>query len=81
MKICSLKNGETADLNVNKNHVILSVGSADRVEYDFETETEAFDAMQEYKDVLTDFLALLSQFRERQVDFNALEVPYECNND
>lgn len=81
MKICTLKNGETADVNVNKNHVVLSVGSADRVEYDFETETEAFDAMQEYKDVLTDFLALLSQFKDRQIDFNVSEVSNECNND
>lgn len=81
MKICTLKNGETADVNVNKNHVVLSVGSADRVEYDFETETEAFDAMQEYKDVLTDFLALLSQFKDRQIDFNLSEVSNECNDD
>lgn len=81
MKICSLKNGESADVNVNKNHVILSVGSADRVEYDFETETEAFDAMEEYRDVLTDFLALLSRFKNRQVDFNSVEVFHECNND
>lgn len=81
MQLCRLKNGETADINVNKNHVILSVGFADRVEYDFETETEAFDAMQEYKDVLTDFFALLAQFRDRQSVSSVMEVSDECNND
>lgn len=80
MKVCTLNNGETVDVNVNKNHVILSVGSADRVEYDFETETEAFDAMEEYKDVLTDFLALLSQFKGRSVNFDAKDDDDECTN-
>lgn len=78
MKVCTLNSGETVDVNVNKNHVILSVGSADRVEYDFETETEAFDAMQEYKDVLTDFLALLSQFKARSVNFDVKDDDDEC---
>lgn len=65
MKVCCLNGSETVDVNVAKNHVILSVGSADRVEYDFETETEALDAMQEYHDVLADFLALLTAYRSR----------------
>lgn len=65
MRVATLKNGETVDLNVQKNRIILSVGDDDRVEYDFETETEAYDAMDEYKAVLSDFLALVQSYRQK----------------
>lgn len=65
MRIATLKAGETVDVNVQKNRVILSVGDDDRVEYDFETETEAYDAMDEYKAVLSDFLALMQSYKQK----------------
>lgn len=65
MRVATLKDAETVDLNVQKNRVILSVGDDDRVEYDFDTETEAYDAMDEYKAVLSDFLALLKSYTEK----------------
>lgn len=68
MRVASLRKGETVDLNVQKNRVILSVGDDDRVEYDFDTETEAYDAMDEYKAVLSDFLALLQSYRKKHAE-------------
>lgn len=68
MHVAALRDGETVDLNVQKNRVILSVGDDDRVEYDFDTETEAYDAMDEYKAVLSDFLALLLSFKMKHKD-------------
>lgn len=62
MLVATLKEGQTVDLNVQKNRVILSVGDDDRVEYDFDTESEAYDAADEYKAVLCDFLALTKSY-------------------
>lgn len=66
MLVAMLKDGQSVDLNVQKNRLILSVGDADRVEYDFETETQAYDAADEYCSVLQDFLALMKSFSEKR---------------
>lgn len=62
MLVAELKDGQSVDLNVQKNRVVLSVGDDDRVEYDFDTETQAYDAADEYCSVLQDFLGLVSSY-------------------
>lgn len=67
MHVAMLRDGQSVDLNIQKNRVILSVGDDDRVEYDFDTETQAYDAADEYCSVLQDFLSLMKSYSSKQL--------------
>lgn len=79
MHVFCLKYGQSVDLNVQHNRVILSVGDDDRIEYDFDTETQAYDACDEYCTILRDFLALVRSYADKRAGCkdDVLEATYD----
>lgn len=55
--------GNSVDINVSKKKVIISVGDAQHLEIDAETETEAYEIQEEYAELLQEFMHMLVRLK------------------